>query len=146
VTVVVSETRQQRRRRPWPTKEDTVPGRWESTILLRVTDVAYVRSHPHGDDGRETQELVRCPHCRRSTDWLIAAVAGRVDFACRCGYGWQVSSELAELVAMAEDQPRAAQWRDFDDVRRDLGYRTEPPAAKRKAARAKAHRRSLHRT
>lgn len=124
-----------------------MPGRWESTILLRVTDVAYVRSNSGEEDGRDAQELVECPHCARSTDWLIAAAAGRVDFACRCGYGWQVSSDLAEVVAMAEDQPRAAQWRNFDDVRRALGFEADVPAAKRRAARAKAHRLSpLHRT
>lgn len=124
-----------------------MPGRWESTILLRVTDVAYVRSRPDGDEGRETQELVECPHCARRADWLIAAAVGQVDFACRCGHGWRVSSDLAEVVAMAEDQPRTAQWRTFDDVRRDLGFQAEPPPAKRRAAREKAHRLSpLHRT
>ena len=113
-----------------------MPGRWESTILLRVTDVAYVRSQPM-DDGRETQELIQCPHCRRASDWLIAAAAGSVDFACRCGYGWQVSTDLAEVVAMAEDQPRTAGWRDFDDVRRDLGFRADSET-KRSRLRGKA--------
>lgn len=113
-----------------------MPGRWESTILLRVTDVAYVRSRPHAD-GREIQELVECPQCRRDTDWLIAAAAGHVEFACRCGHDWEVSTDLAEVVAMAQEQPRTPGSRSFDDVRRDLGFRTDDEEPRRSRSRGR---------
>jgi hypothetical protein len=98
-----------------------VSSEWKSTMLLRVADQAYVRAEPHGD-GRETQDLVECPQCRRVTDWLIAAADGRVEFACRCGHGWQVSTELPRVVALAESQPIDPQWRCLDDVRDALGF------------------------
>ena len=99
----------------------TVSGEWESTMLLRVADHAYVRAEPLGD-GRESQELVECPQCRRITDWLIAVTGGRVEFACRCGYGWQVPAGLPRVVALAECQPIDPRWRSLDDVRRALGF------------------------
>lgn len=112
-----------------------MPGRWESTILLRVTDVAYVRSV---GDGRESQELVECPHCHRHSDWLIAASGRRVEFACRCGHGWLVAEDLARVVAMAEAQPIARQWQSFDDVRHALGFRAGSPLSKRGRLGSKA--------
>jgi hypothetical protein len=96
-------------------------GEWESTILLRVADQAFVRSEPLGD-GREAQELIACRQCRRSTDWLIAVVDGQVEFACRCGHGWQILTGLPRVVALAEHQPVDPRWQSLDDVRRALGF------------------------
>jgi hypothetical protein len=94
---------------------------WESTILLRVTDEAYVRTDLH-TEGREAQELVECPRCHRITDWLIVVATGRVEVACRCGRRWRLAAQLPELVALADCPPRDPAWTCLEDAQASLGF------------------------
>lgn len=98
---------------------------WKSTMLLRVAEHAYVRTEPT-EAGRLPQDLVRCPRCRRITDWLIAAAENRVDFACRCGHRWQVSTDLQGVLALADYQPIEPKWTSLDDACRALGFARVP--------------------
>lgn len=118
---------------------------WDSTMLLRVADHAYVRAEPRGD-GREAQELVQCPQCRRTSDWLIAAADGRVEFACRCGHDWRLPTGLPDIVALAEHQPKDQRWRSFDDVRQALGFTPRTRGMGVKALRSHRHRRETSAT
>lgn len=103
--------------------------KWESTMLLRVAEQAYIRAE-HPSSGRQTQDLVECPSCRRTADWLIAAAADGaedgVEFVCRCGREWQLTVDLGSVVGLAEFQPTEPQWTCLDDARQDLGFNRRP--------------------
>lgn len=101
---------------------------WESTTLLRVAEQAYIRDEVL-DSSRQSQDLVECPACHRTTDWLIAAAQSGVEFACRCGRRWRVAVELRSVVGLAEFQPIESRWMSLDDAGRALGYHRHPPEA-----------------
>lgn len=99
---------------------------WESTTLLRITDVAYIRTES-AVEGHEIQESVECPHCHRDTHWLIAASGDHVDITCRCGHRWQVRADLSAIIGLAEHLPISPQWRSLDDAQRALGFQPDRP-------------------
>ena len=111
---------------------------WKSTMLLRVAEHAYVRTEPTEptETDRLHQDLVRCPHCHRITDWLIAAAENRVDFACRCGHRWQIATTLQTVVALADYQPIEPKWTSLDDACHALGFAraAHAPSAPRRLA------------
>lgn len=108
----------------------TVSMAWESTILLRVTAEAYVRTDLPAE-GREAQKLVECPRCHRVTDWLIVAATRRVEVACRCGRRWRLAAQLPEVVALAECPPRDPAWTCLEDARTALGFGRHPGRPRR---------------
>lgn len=101
---------------------------WESTTLLRVAEQAYIRDEIL-DNGRQSQDLVECQACHRTTDWLISAAGSGVEFTCRCGRRWSVAVELHSVVGLAEFQPIEPRWMSLDDAGRALGYHRRPVEA-----------------
>lgn len=116
---------------------------WESTMLLRVAEQAYIRGE-RLESGRQIQDLVECPACHGTTDWLIAAAGSGVDFACRCGRRWRVAVDLDSVIGLAEFQPIEPRWMSLDDARRALGYHRRPGEATADHPRRHRPRRLIH--